>query len=327
MQTGPIKFTNPKWQPLSIYFENVTYEDLADLTQDSMVMATKKKHHILMDLFVKQELHEYIGRVDPYRSKWGAMPIFPSKPATIEECLESLEYLDLRNRVVTARFPHCAKNLFGMKDLVTMEIPHPETIEVVDLSRNNLLESDMPYIVKLVQRLPKCHTVVLSQNRLYEYEITGASSHHWDENMCQCDEDNGGCVEDNGGCVEDEDEDEDEDIATKNATPMSGPEFHKVFDDALLSLLKLPQIKYVDITGTQVASIQRKDLHAKLTPEEYGKLIWIEERWLLSETSGWRGLLSTRETLVEPVMKHHQTYYRDVKPQFPPLKPLEYRHD
>ena len=318
MSTGPIVFAT-KWQPLSIYFENITYEDLADLTRDGLLEVAKREHRLLMDLFIKHELEDYLNQENPYRSKFGFMSVFPSKPTTIEECLENKTYLDLRNRVCTAKFPQCARNLFCMKDLVTMEIPHLEGIEVLDLSRNNLWDFDMPYIIKLIQRLPKCHTVVLIQNRFFgsTYGNTPLHSFYPQE----------GEIRDDGHSEEGEDSDSEDETENMSENPIESQTTPNSFDDALATLLDLPQVRYVDLTKTQVASHHRWDLYPKLTSEQLGKLIWVEERWLHHANSGWRNLLATREALTDPVMQLHETYYRDVKPSFPAMKSLGYLHD
>jgi len=80
--------------------------------------------------------------------------------------------LDLKERVISDRFSSVNKRLIPSSQLeTTMTLQYGKTtldqIEFVDLSNNNLLDSDLPFIERFVTNcLPNCTILRLSGNRI-----------------------------------------------------------------------------------------------------------------------------------------------------------------
>eukprot|EP01125_Pyxidicula_operculata_P002579 TRINITY_DN12435_c0_g1_i1.p1 TRINITY_DN12435_c0_g1~~TRINITY_DN12435_c0_g1_i1.p1 ORF type:complete len:264 (+),score=22.73 TRINITY_DN12435_c0_g1_i1:26-793(+) len=77
-----------------------------------------------------------------------------------------------------------------------------------------------------------------------------------------------------------------------------------VVDPALRSLLSLPQVTVVNITGNPLATVNRKDFFISLSPEQAEKLIFIPAEWV--ENGGWKVLVPGNEKIVEEA---HAKYY------------------
>ncbi len=79
-------------------------------------------------------------------------------------------------------------------------------------------------------------------------------------------------------------------------------------DDDFKAMLNLENIEYVDITGTCLASITRKDFLNKLNLKQISKLIWIAVEWLYK--GNWNTIINDKN-LIEIILKQHEKYHKD----------------
>jgi len=84
-----------------------------------------------------------------------------------------------------------------------------------------------------------------------------------------------------------------------------GPERIRM-DKALEDILVHKKLRFLDVTGNPLASVDRKDLFKKLTNKQLTKLIWIPFSWL--EGKGWQSLVADKQAQ-EVVLTTHRTYY------------------
>lgn len=79
-------------------------------------------------------------------------------------------------------------------------------------------------------------------------------------------------------------------------------------DKSLCEILAESHVKFVDIVGNPMASIQRKDFLSQLDEERVPKLIWVPKNWLAGQ--GWRSVVGEMAPELQRLLvQSHNAYY------------------
>jgi len=86
---------------------------------------------------------------------------FTAQPVFTEKCI------DARRKVISDAFFSVDKDLMSCSALLkkVQEFPDSKNIEVLDLSENNLIDTDMPTVAKMALALPSLVCLYLNVNR------------------------------------------------------------------------------------------------------------------------------------------------------------------
>jgi len=140
---------------LKEYFENINIEDLRDLDEYDFMMAVEPKHKLLMKLFLSGVLSKYFKTT-----------------ASFEEILPTIErnevgLLDYRGKLISSCFGNLKSHKKTPEELLQIEFKDQKEIKRIDFSQNNLFDSDLPVIEKIIKMFPSCECVNLSFNRFH----------------------------------------------------------------------------------------------------------------------------------------------------------------
>ena len=72
-------------------------------------------------------------------------------------------------------------------------------------------------------------------------------------------------------------------------------------------LLAKEWVKWVDVCGTTLASVDSKDSFSAMPLERFSKLVWVKKGWI--EAGHWARVLSDCPDRVDTCKERHQTYY------------------
>lgn len=84
-------------------------------------------------------------------------------------------------------------------------------------------------------------------------------------------------------------------------------------DKPLLEMLRIPIVKFVDMSGNPFASLDRTEFFHRLyenAPDLFSKLIFIPSEWMLG--SAWQCLLPKKEQkIIDTIVNTHQMFYKE----------------
>ncbi|KAI9138485.1 hypothetical protein BKA69DRAFT_1127326 [Paraphysoderma sedebokerense] len=148
-----------KFGRLNKYFQELTFYDMGRLTPDFIVESAEPQDKIAMKLLSDGFLLPYLDKPDPFDRNVAEKlypGVFQSPPASPQiwrpEILSSVySGLDFEKPTI---------------DKLTVPDTKADVTTHLVLSGRNLTDRDIPFVLKLVNNLPKCSVVDLSSNRL-----------------------------------------------------------------------------------------------------------------------------------------------------------------
>jgi len=153
-----------RFEPLQIYFEGITQNDLAALTEEEIVGDCNANHKMLMRTFLRQEMAAYIDQDDPFvANNFKFLLQQEKKKPEVEN-----GWLNLKNRLISSAFQDLKIDLPPINKWNPDSVK--DIIKNIDLSFNNLLDVDVSFIRQLVNVFAKRNAleiVDISWNRLY----------------------------------------------------------------------------------------------------------------------------------------------------------------
>lgn len=156
-----------KWNSLKPLFAHWTREDFGQFTADELLDLVEPHLRLQVALLIKSEIHKYLkgdgagSSSSPRSSREPAFPPSFRGPS-----------LDLRGKVSSIKFSGInSYSTIGNWTQAAMGLSEDvrKNVFKVDLSRNNLFDDDLPYIVDFCKLFPHCQVIDLSLNRFYGF--------------------------------------------------------------------------------------------------------------------------------------------------------------
>jgi hypothetical protein len=150
---------------LKDYFKHLEISDLKYFSADFLVQSVKPEHKLLMHLFAKKEIANYLDQDDTCDIDIRTEGIMISETPSEEQLSPNIA--NYRGQLVSILFSqHRFKKTIPM---IVDEIDRP--VEFLDLSDNSLMDADMTEIKKLVEKI-RPTVVNLAGNRFHGYDQT-----------------------------------------------------------------------------------------------------------------------------------------------------------
>jgi len=149
---------NTKFTSLQKYFAEIELDDLGDFSEDELVQLAEPKDRVRMKIFIKQYLTPFLARDNPYK-----LHDIPT-PSAKSSNPSSPRVGDFQGRLISAEFAKAFTDTerISVEDLKKY-LSDTNNLQRLDLSRNNLLDSDLPIIARCIPA--SCAEIDLSYNR------------------------------------------------------------------------------------------------------------------------------------------------------------------
>ncbi len=128
-------------KPLEVYFQDLTFSDIDELSEDELLDMTENGHHrALMKIFIAKHCSN--------KSKYSVSPFDDSNPHN-----EAHKNMDKSTLIASSEFQKATwgSSRLNLVVLVNEMMYSPMHYNRLDLSNNNLRDCDIPYLLKLLE--------------------------------------------------------------------------------------------------------------------------------------------------------------------------------
>ena len=162
-----------KFKDLQSLFGGLCLEDLEGVTSEDLISCTERgNQRLLLLCFLSKYLQSYLKDSNsPFEIKNNL--VIPLLPTTKDGKMEPLKVaaegvLDLHGRIMPVRFQHLREPYqFSLGDLVKKDIEF-DKVKVFRCPFSRLLETDIPAVNRLLEKMPNCSEVDLSGNQIFQ---------------------------------------------------------------------------------------------------------------------------------------------------------------